>query len=306
MNKYPFSVKNRLPNYVDSDFYQAFQEHFRGSFDTIKERLAIYISFISEVIKYYPEAPAVDLGFGRGEWLELLNEHGIDVYGIEKDDNLREAAEKRGLKVVHEDALEHLRQLPEQSRSVITAFHVVEHMTFEEMYCLVKEAHRVLVPGGMLLMETPNPENILVGSSKFYLDPSHIKPIPPEMLAFTPEYLGFFRVKIIRLNETVSLNKTKHLNILDVLAGVSPDYCVLAQKEADTDLLQKTSFLFEKEYGVQLEEIAALYQQQFSKKLKLRNIRLLFYKFINHLSRLFKHLLYLSKKVILQCKHMCS
>ncbi|HAU1152076.1 TPA: class I SAM-dependent methyltransferase [Legionella pneumophila] len=305
MNEYPFSTKNTSPNCVDSDFYQAFQEHFRGSFDVIKERLTIYISFISEVVKYYPEAPAVDLGSGRGEWLELLNEHGIGVYGIEKDDNLREVAERRGLKIVHGDALEHIKQLPEQSRSVITAFHVIEHMTFEEMYCLVKEAHRVLVPGGMLLMETPNPENIVVGSSKFYLDPTHTKPIPPEMLAFIPKYWGFFRVKIIRLNETVSLNKTKNLNILDVLAGVSPDYCVLAQKEAAIDLLQKTSFLFEKEYGVQLEEIASLYQQQFPKKLKLRNIRLLFYKFINHLSRLFKHILYLSKKVILQCKDMC-
>ncbi|ANN96976.1 TPA: class I SAM-dependent methyltransferase [Legionella pneumophila] len=305
MSEYPFSAKNTPPNCVDPDFYQAFQEHFRGSFDAIKERLTIYVSYISELAKNYPEIPAVDLGSGRGEWLELLNEHGIGVYGIEKDNNLREVAERRGLTVVHGDALEHIKQLPEQSRSVITAFHVVEHMTFEEMYCLVKEAHRVLVPGGMLLMETPNPENIVVGSSKFYLDPTHTKPIPPEMLAFIPKYLGFFRVKIMRLNETVSLNKTKHLSILDVLGGVSPDYCVLAQKEADTDLLQKTSFLFQETYGVRLEEIAEFYHRQFSKKLNLRNTRLLLYKFINKLCRLFKNLLSLSKKVIFQCKDIC-
>ncbi len=80
-------------------------------------------------------------------------------------------------------------------------------------------------------METPNPENIVVATRDFYLDPTHQRPIPPQLLSFLPEFYGFARTKIIRLQESKDLEMRADLTLQDVLSGASPDYAVVAQKE---------------------------------------------------------------------------
>ncbi|MCL9683004.1 class I SAM-dependent methyltransferase [Legionella maioricensis] len=130
-----------------ADFYQAFMEHFRGPFETIKTQLKVYLPFIHTLMQFYPDAQVLDLGSGRGEWLELLQEQGISAYGVDTNERLITSSKERGLSIICANALEHLKRLSEQSLSVITAFHLVEHLAFGELQKLVEEAHRVLLPG---------------------------------------------------------------------------------------------------------------------------------------------------------------
>ena len=83
----------------------------------------------------------------------------------------------------------------ERSLSVVTAFHLVEHIPVDRLIHLLDLSVRALEPGGLLILETPNPENLVVGASSFYIDPSHLRPLPPGLLAFLVEARGFARVE---------------------------------------------------------------------------------------------------------------
>lgn len=256
-----------ISDHIPPDFYQKLMEHFRGPTEKIKSQLEIYLPFVQELKRFYPESLLLDLGCGRGEWLELLREHGFHACGVDSNEQLISMAKQRGFDALCADGLAHLKQLRDQSASVLSAFHLVEHLTFTELHVLVREAHRVLVPGGILIMETPNPENILVGSSLFYLDPTHNRPIPPELLAFLPQYWGFSRIKVIRLQERKELREKEQLTLMDVFSGVSPDYSVIAQKKAITPIMDATQQYFVQQYGMRLDELADIYHRQIEYKL---------------------------------------
>jgi O-antigen chain-terminating methyltransferase len=110
-----------------------------------------------------------------------------------------------------------------------------------------------------LILESPNPENIAVGTAKFYLDPTHHRPIPPALLAFLPEHYGFRRTKILRLQERPGLEANLAPSLMNVLGDVSPDYAVIAQKDSSDAQLVVFDPAFAKEYGVTLETLAARY-----------------------------------------------
>lgn len=240
-----------------NNFYKLFEDRYRGSFAMIKGRLTVYLPFVQIIANTYPGEKVLDIGCGRGEWLTLLSEHNIPAYGIDLDEGMLLACKEMGLDVVCNDACHHLKQLADESLIVISAFHVVEHLSFERLQTLVTEALRVLKPGGMLILETPNPENIVVATTSFHLDPTHVKPIPPQLLMFLTEYSGYKKNKLLRLNEHQI--EAEALSFQHVLNGVSPDYAVIAQKNADSLTLSQTDELFGKEYGVTLESMVADY-----------------------------------------------
>ena len=155
-----------------------------------------------------------------------------------------------------------MQTLPNASQCVVSGFHIIEHLPFNVLQQLFVEAKRVLKPGGLLIFETPNPENIVVGSCSFHLDPTHLQPIPPGLLNFLPEYYGFARFKILRLQEDKNLLSTKQLTFLDVLNGVSPDYAIVAQTEAPKSISEVFDTEFSKEFGITLYALAEQYQQQ--------------------------------------------
>jgi O-antigen chain-terminating methyltransferase len=117
-----------------------------------------------------------------------------------------------------------------------------------------------LRPGGLLILETPNPENLVVGTSSFYDDPSHLRPLPPKLLAFAVEFGGFGRHSVLRLQEAPHLEGP--LQLYDVLAGVSPDYAVVAQKDGPPELMSPLEAQFAMPRGVDLHTLAQRYQQQ--------------------------------------------
>ena len=243
-------------------FYRAFEDRHRGPRELIKSRLDAYVSFIKPLASLYQPTTAIDLGCGRGEWLELTGELGFDTYGVDLDEGMLAACRERGLNAQQADALKTLRELPADSTALISAFHVVEHMAFGDVQVLVREALRVLKPGGLLILETPNPENLVVGSSSFYLDPSHERPIPSELLSFVVEHAGFHRNKVVRLQESPELHAGSNISLLSVLNGVSPDYGVVAQKNAGAEVLSRFNEPFHANYGVSLGALAQRYDQQ--------------------------------------------
>ena len=114
-------------------------------------------------------------------------------------------------------------------------------------------------------METPNPENIVVATRNFYLDPTHQRPIPSMLLAFVAEYAGFARVKTLRLQESKELVSKGDVSLQDVFAGASPDYAVVAQKHAPEDVLELTSAPFSADYGLSLEDLLSRWDGRFDR-----------------------------------------
>ncbi|MFZ2385730.1 MAG: class I SAM-dependent methyltransferase [Candidatus Omnitrophota bacterium] len=253
---------------MDDGFYRAFEDRYRGSRELIKLRLRAYLPFVRPLLGFYEKGEALDLGCGRGEWLELLAEAGFDATGVDLDNTQLATCKELGLNVRIADAIDFIKRLPDANLVLVTAFHLVEHLQFSQLQNLVKEALRVLKPGGILILETPNPENILTGTSNFYLDPMHQRPIPPQLLSFLPEYYGFRKVTILRLQETVRPQEKEGMSLLDVLNGVSPDYSVIAQREGDQNLLDATKGVFDVDTGCTLEQMIARYESYTDGKIK--------------------------------------
>jgi len=246
----------------NKDFYRAFEDKYRGSRELIKERISVYLPFVLPLKNLYPNVKALDIGCGRGEWLELLNENSMSAKGIDLDEGMLEACKILSLDVTQGNGIAYFKELSDESLTIISAFHVVEHISFEDLQSLVQDSLRVLKPGGILILETPNPENIKVATENFYLDPTHIKPIPSNLLSFLPEFYGYSRTKILRLQESKEVLNQESINLREVIEGVSPDYAIVAQKEANKEILREFDDVFSKEYGVSLDSLTDKFENR--------------------------------------------
>ena len=181
-------------------FYFAFEERFRGSRQEINRRLEVYLPRLREAQIAPGDSLILDLGCGRGEWLELLRDNGYRARGIDLNRVVIEQCQSRGLDVLEGDVIAYLQSMPDDSVAVITGFHIIEHLPFEILVKLLNEAFRVLRQRGLVIFETPNPANVLVGSCNFYFDPTHRNPLPSLMTQFLVQYCGFAEVEILNLN----------------------------------------------------------------------------------------------------------
>ena len=209
----PFT-REELQNFVNQEqhaldaFYVAFEDQFRGSREDIYERLKVYIPVL-EAANLDREAQILDIGCGRGEWLELLHSFGYNkAKGIDINRVMLEQCQARGLEVSESDVVGYLQSLPDESLGAVTGFHIIEHLPFESLIKVFDETRRVLKSGGIAIFETPNPENVLVGSNTFYTDPTHRNPLPSSMIKFMAESRGLDKVIIMELHP-----HPEHLNI---------------------------------------------------------------------------------------------
>jgi O-antigen chain-terminating methyltransferase len=176
--------------------YASLMERFRGSQEETKQGLKVYLQLLKES---GITANILDVGCGRGEWLELLREEGLQGRGVEINRTLAEQGRKMGFEIIEGDALAHLRSLPDNSLQAVTGFHFIEHLAFEALLDLLDETLRTLRPGGLVIFETPNPKNLVVGACNFYADPSHRQPLFPETIQFILQSRGFADVGLIYL-----------------------------------------------------------------------------------------------------------
>ena len=167
-----------------------FSERFRGSADSVRSKLQVHVD------RFLGQSPVLDLGCGRGEFLALLAESGTDAIGVESNSELVLQARAQGLNVEAADLFDFLEAREPGSAGGIFSAHVIEHMAPAQLARLVNLAWRVLRPGGVLLFETPNPACLAIFATYFYLDPTHVRPVPAELVTYLLEEAGFTGIEI--------------------------------------------------------------------------------------------------------------
>ena len=179
-------------------FYTALTDRFRGAPETIAERQRIYLPLIENLAD--ADHPVVDLGCGRGEWLGLLASAGVPSRGVESHPVFAAELREAGFNIVEQDLVTYLRAAPDDSAAVISMFQVAEHLSIQTLVGVMEECVRVLRPGGLFIAETPNSLNLRVAASTFWLDPTHQRPLHPELLQFIATHVGFSKVDGWALN----------------------------------------------------------------------------------------------------------
>ncbi len=212
------------------NFYAAFEEKFRGSAEEVEERLQFYLPFLQDL---KADSNILDIGSGRGDWLQLLQKQGFHPHGVEINEVLAESAREQGLDVTKAEMMVHLGQLPDNSLDLVTVFHLIEHFNVGRLIRLLDEIRRTLKPGGLLILETPSPENLVVGACNFYADPTHYKPIYPQTLVFLLSNKGFTDLDLQFLHpvdQSPFAGKIGALAHLDMWFFGPRDFSVIARK----------------------------------------------------------------------------
>lgn len=174
-----------------------FAEKFRGDEAAIRERQRSLVEL------FQGHEPVLDLGCGRGEFLELLRQAGIDARGIEQNPSLVAWCKKKGLAVEQGDALSYLGQLPNAALGGAFCSHVVEHLPPEQVPRLIELVAQKMRRDGVFVIETPNPECLVIFATHFYLDPTHTRPVPPALLCFYLQEAGFGNLELQYLEPAV-------------------------------------------------------------------------------------------------------
>lgn len=171
--------------------YLDFENQFRGTEAEILERQRSYVAIFDGADK-----PVVDVGCGRGEFLELLRAEGIESYGVDRHPDMVDVCREKGLQALESDALGHLAGVAEGSLGGIFCAQMIEHLDVRDVPRFFELAASALGSGGRLVVETINPESLIVFARSFYLDLGHLRPLHPLTLSFLAEKSGFREVRV--------------------------------------------------------------------------------------------------------------
>ena len=229
-------LQQNQDKYSGIDYFD-FENYFRGSKQEIKKRQEIYIPY------FKGHNNVLDLGCGRGEFLELLKENEIDAYGVDLYEEFVELCKMQGLKAVKEDAVRAVKQ--SEHLGGIFAGQLIEHLDLNNIVELCECAYDKLDEGSYMIMETPNPTSLAIYTHAFYMDPSHQKPVHPLTMKYILEKAGFKDVEILYTKESElpiripELKSDKIENLADFNEAMqevqrtlfgSQDYAVVAKK----------------------------------------------------------------------------
>jgi O-antigen chain-terminating methyltransferase len=202
----------------------ALVETFRGSEEEIGHRLEHHLPLLRD------HAPVLDLGCGRGELLVMLRDAGVDATGVEADPALAGAATRRGLEVVHGDAVDVLRRQPENHWGAITAIHLLEHLDSAAIMALLAEARRALRPGGIVVVESPNPRNLRVGAAEYWVDPTHLRPLLPDTLEVFFKASGFQVDRVEFLHPFPADQQLTRDDQAEAVQGAAPEVMAISHR----------------------------------------------------------------------------
>ena len=217
------------PRGVDPALYVALEDTFRGAPEVIAERQRVYLPLVDHLGR--SGIPVLDLGCGRGEWLKLLAEAEITAIGVDSNPAFVAENSDAGISVVQGDLVGYLRSAPSASVGAVTMFQVVEHLPFPVLVEVISECARVLSPGGVLIAETPNALNLQVAATTFWLDPTHERPLHPELLKFVAKQVGFAKVDGWFLNDLQATGHPENSPVVDRLVDLVDgpgDFALLA------------------------------------------------------------------------------
>ncbi|MBM3293791.1 MAG: class I SAM-dependent methyltransferase [Candidatus Aminicenantes bacterium] len=219
--------------------YLRFENRFRGTPEEIKRRQAAYVSL------FPAEGPVLDLGCGRGEFLELLRERGRSGSGVDLNEAMVGTCRGRGLEVARQGLLEALAAKPDGSLGGIFSAQVIEHLPPAGLRRLVELAFAKLAPGGLIVLETVNPLSVFALVQIYFLDATHRAPVHPEALRFLLEASAFEEVEIQPVGDLASekleplpgadataslLNR--NIDRLNALLFAAPGYAAVGRKKA--------------------------------------------------------------------------
>lgn len=186
-------IEAKIPDAVAAASMR-FADAFRGGRTDILGRAAEHVQLLAGA------APVLDLGCGRGEMLEALRDAGVEARGVDSDPAMAAACRRLGFAIEEGDAVAALRAARSGSLGGVTAIHLVEHLPVSGWMQLVEAAATALRAGGVLLVETPNPESLRVGAGLFWADPTHRAPVHPDALAFVAKAVGLEVLEVRRLH----------------------------------------------------------------------------------------------------------
>ena len=175
---------------LDSYKYVGFEDQFRGSRDAIRARFESYLPFFAGA------ADVLDIGCGRGEFLELLAGAGVNARGIDLNHEMAELCRSRGLDVTEADAVGYLSTLPDASLGGIFAAQVVEHLQPGYLLQFLELAFHKVRPGGRIVLETLNPACWVAFFDSYIRDITHVWPLHPETLKYLVLASGFTRADL--------------------------------------------------------------------------------------------------------------
>jgi O-antigen chain-terminating methyltransferase len=206
--------------------YARFADRFRGSEEYVRNKQSFYVPQFAGCTE------VLDIGCGRGEFLEVMTEGGIAARGIDLDDESVALCSAKGLHAERADLFTYLDSLPDAALDGIFSAQVIEHLPPERLPELVRLVAAKLRRGGVVALETPNPECLAIFASHFYLDPTHTRPVPPSLMVFYLEEFGFGNVEVHRMSpavETMPSLSTIPAEFREAFFG-SLDYAVVARK----------------------------------------------------------------------------
>ena len=179
----PFNVQPLM------DYYN-FELRHRGSPEAIQKRQESYLPYFQNCRQ------VLDIGCGRGEFVALLRDHGIDASGVDIDVEMVAHSQADGLPVVQADGLEHLQTLPDDSLDGVFMAQVIEHLTPVQVVQLLQKCYQKLSPNGVVVVETINPTCVFAFFQYYLMDPSHVHPWHPDTVRFLLEDAGFWEIDI--------------------------------------------------------------------------------------------------------------
>jgi O-antigen chain-terminating methyltransferase len=252
---------------MTADDDRIFKEHVCGVPELFKLRLKQYLPFLIPLNTVYPGAPVLEIGRRCEAWQDLLTGIGFRASGAaldsgtSRDDSIPGVvAEAQKSKVTG-----YFADLPANSQVVVSAFHIIESISRERLFTVFSDALRVLKPGGLLIIETINADNIMPTSQK---SPSGFRSISPLLLSSLAEHCGFARVKILRFEATRDLLESTYGSLADVMNIVNSAYAIIAQKTADETILKPSAAAFAAGGALNLETRMGRYIDQLEAKVQ--------------------------------------
>jgi len=177
--------------------YGRFAERFRGTEEYVKAGQQIYLPLFTGA------TDVLDIGCGRGEFLEMMRSAGIPARGIDLSEESIATCRHKGLDAETAELFIYLENLPEASLGGIFCSQVVEHLPAARLPEMIQLCASRLRRNGVIAIETPNPECLAIFASHFYLDPTHERPVPHPLLAFYFEEFGIGNIEVRKLSPAV-------------------------------------------------------------------------------------------------------